>query len=76
MSADKRQMLLEHMKKVEIVNSNNNLKLWNAYLKSSIPNLRVTFDSAAAKEERDVTFLTQMHPMAPSAFNDSLFVVY
>lgn len=67
LSVDKRQMLLEHMKKVEIVNSNSNLRLWNAYLKSGIPNLRVTFDSLAAREERDATFLTQMHPLVRQA---------
>ena len=67
LSADKRQMLLENMKKVEIVNSNNALKIWNAYLKSNKPNLKVTFDSITAKDDRNVTFLTQMHPFIKQA---------
>lgn len=67
LSAEKKQMLLDHLKKVQIVNSNNALKLWNAYLKSSLPNLKVTFDSVTAKNERDVTFLTQMHPLVKQA---------
>ncbi len=67
LSAEKRQMLLDGLRKIDIVNSNNALKLWNAYLKSSIPTLKVTFDSTAAKDERDVTFLTQMHPLVKQA---------
>lgn len=67
LSAEKRQMLLDGLRKTDIVNSNNALKLWNAYLKSSIPTLKVTFDSTAAKDERDITFLTQMHPLVKQA---------
>lgn len=67
LSAEKRQMLLDGLRKIDVVNSNNALKLWNAYLKSSIPTLKVTFDSAAAKDEREVTFLTQMHPLVKQA---------
>lgn len=67
LSAEKRQTLLDGLRKIDIVNSNNALKLWNAYLKSSIPTLKVTFDSTAAKDERDVTFLTQMHPLVKQA---------
>ncbi len=64
---EKRQQLLKHLKSVDVVNANNALRLWNAYLKSSAPLLKVTFDSATAKEERDVTFLTQMHPLVKQA---------
>ena len=64
---EKRQQLLENLQTVEVVNTNSALKLWNAYLKSSAPLLKVTFDSTTAKDERDVTFLTQMHPLVNQA---------
>ena len=67
LSGEKRLQLLENLQTVEGVNSNNALKLWNAYLKSSAPLLKVTFDSTTAKDERDVTFLTQMHPLVKQA---------
>lgn len=67
LSGDKRRMLLENLQKIDVVNSNNAFKLWNAYLKSSAPLLRVTFDSITAKDERDVAFLTQMHPLVKQA---------
>lgn len=67
LSGEKRQQLLENLQTVEVVNTNNALKLWNAYLKSSAPLLKVTFDSTTAKDERDVTFLTQMHPLVKQA---------
>lgn len=67
LSGEKRQQLLENLQTVEVVNANNALKLWNAYLKSSAPLLKVTFDSAAAKDDRNVTFLTQMHPLVKQA---------
>lgn len=63
LSGEKRQQRLENLQTVEVVNTNSALKLWNAYLKSSAPLLKVTFDSTTAKDERDVTFLTQMHPL-------------
>ena len=63
LSGEKRQQLLENLQTVEVVNTNSALKLWNVYLKSSAPLLKVTFDSTTAKDERDVTFLTQMHPL-------------
>lgn len=67
LSGEKRQQLLENLQTVEVVNTNNALKLWNAYLKSGAPLLKVTFDSAAAKDDRNVTFLTQMHPLVKQA---------
>ena len=67
LSGEKRQQLLENLQTVEVVNTNNALKLWKAYLKSSAPLLKVTFDSTTAKDERDVTFITQMHPLVKQA---------
>lgn len=67
LSGEKRQQRLENLQTVEVVNTNSALKLWNAYLKSSAPLLKVTFDSTTAKDERDVTFLTQMHPLVKQA---------
>ena len=42
-------------------------KIWKAYLKSDKPVLPVTFDSQYAKDNRDVTFFTQMHPFVAQA---------
>lgn len=67
LSGEKRQQLYENLQTVDVVNTNNALKLWNAYLKSSAPLLKVTFDSTTAKDNRDVTFLTQMHPLVKQA---------
>ena len=67
LSGEKRQQLLENLQTVDVVNANNALKLWKAYLKSSAPLLKVTFDSTTAKDERNVTFLTQMHPLVRQA---------
>lgn len=67
LSADKRQMLLNSFKIKPPINSNNASKLWMAYLKSDKPNLSVTFDSIYAKDYRETTFLTQMHPLVIQA---------
>ncbi len=64
---DKKQLLMDDMKKEPLVNTNNAAKLWNAYLKSNSPQLRITFDSVTAKDNRDVTFFTQMHPLVVQA---------
>lgn len=64
---DKKQLLMENLKKLEIVNSNNATKLWNAYLKSTSAQLRITYDATTAKDNREVTFLTQMHPLVLQA---------
>lgn len=67
LSADKRQMLLNNLKELKIINNNIASKLWNAYLKSDKQALSVTFDSATAKDNRDVAFFTQMHPFVVQA---------
>lgn len=64
---DKKQLLMEDLKKMEIVNSNNASKLWNAYLKSTSAQLRITYDATTAKDNREATFLTQMHPLVLQA---------
>lgn len=66
-SSDKRQILLDNLKKVQIVNNNNANKLWIAYLKSDKPIMPITFDSVCAKDNRDAAFLTQMHPLVIQA---------
>jgi superfamily II DNA or RNA helicase len=66
-SAEKRARLRENLSKLNLTNSNNATKLWNAYLKSNTPQIRVTYDATAAKDNRDVTFLTQMHPLVQQA---------
>lgn len=67
LAQDKRKKLLEHLKGVTITNTNNASRLWKAYLKSAKPTLQVTFDSVCAKDNRDATFLTQMHPLVIQA---------
>ena len=66
-SSDKRQILLDNLKKVQIVNNNNANKLWIAYLKSDKPIMPITFDSVCAKDNREAAFLTQMHPFVIQA---------
>ena len=67
LSAEKRQQLLDGMSFITPPNSNNASKLWKAYLKSNKAELKVTFDSSYAKDNRDVTFFTQMHPFIMQA---------
>ena len=67
LASDKRRMLLDNLKNVKIVNSNNASRLWTAYLKSDKPTLPVTFDSVCAKDNRNAAFLTQMHPLVIQA---------
>ncbi len=67
LAADKRKLLLDDLKSMPLPANNNAVKLWKAYLKSDKPVLSVTFDSNYAKDNRDVTFLTQMHPLVMDA---------
>lgn len=67
LASDKRQMLLKNLDELKIINKTNASRLWAAYLKSDKPMLSVTFDSVSAKDNRDVTFLTQMHPFVMQA---------
>ncbi len=66
-SGEKKQILFDDLKKMIINNSNSASKLWNAYLKSNSAQIRITYDAATAKDNRDVTFLTQMHPLVIQA---------
>jgi superfamily II DNA/RNA helicase len=68
-SGEKKQLLLDSMKNAVPVNNNNARKLWKAYLKSNNAQLKVTYDSATAKDNRDATFLTQIHPLVLMAAN-------
>ena len=66
-SADKRQKLLAELVEQPASNNNNAFKLWKSYLKSNSPNLSITFDGQTAKDNREITFLTQMHPLIVQA---------
>lgn len=68
-SGEKKQLLMDSMKSAVPVNNNNARKLWNAYLKSNNAQLKVTYDATTAKDNRDVTFLTQIHPLVLMAAN-------
>ena len=67
LAADKRQLLLDDLMKMPLSTNNHATKLWKAYLKSNKPVLSVTFESQYAKDNRDVTFFTQMHPFVAQA---------
>lgn len=67
LAADKRQLLLDDLMKMPLSSNNHATKLWKAYLKSDKPVLQVTFESQYAKDNRDVTFFTQMHPFVAQA---------
>ena len=65
--SEKKQILLDDLKKIGVGKNTNSIKLWNAYLKSSSAQIRITYDATTAKDNRDVTFLTQMHPLVQQA---------
>lgn len=67
LASDKRRLLLNDLLSMQLPANNNAVKIWKAYLKSDKPVLYVTFDSNYAKDNRDITFLTQMHPLVMSA---------
>lgn len=67
LALDKRKLLLENLRNIDITNNNHAGKLWNAYLKSDKPILPITFDSVSAKDNRDAAFFTQMHPLVVQA---------
>lgn len=68
-AGEKKQLLIDNLKSLELINNNNALKLWNAYLKSTSAQLKITYDAQTAKDNRDVAFLTQMHPLVLQAAN-------
>ncbi len=67
LAADKRQLLLDNLTQLASPLNNQASKLWRSYLKSDKPVLSVTFESQYAKDNRDVTFFTQMHPFVAQA---------
>lgn len=67
LAADKRKQLLDDLQTMQLPANNNAVKLWKNYLKSSVPVLPVTFDSGYAKDNRSVTFFTQVHPLVIEA---------
>ena len=68
LAQDKRHLLMEEFKQLKLTTINNDAnRLWKAYLKSGNPIIKVTFDSGYARDNRDVQFLTQMHPLVLQA---------
>lgn len=67
LSMDKRLTLLDNLKEVPYVNNNMACKIWKNYLASEKPILPLTFDSTYAKENSEIPFLTQMHPLVQQA---------
>lgn len=66
-SGDKKKILKDDLKKINLVNSNNATRHWKAYLDSSAPKIRITYDAETAKDNRNAEFLTQMHPLVLQA---------
>lgn len=67
LSNEKRQVLLDNLKQLKSINNSAAKRLWTSFLKSDKQRLSVTFDSTTAKDNREVTFLTQMHPLVLQA---------
>ena len=64
---DKRRMLYDDFSKLSFHGNNAAARIWKAYLKSNRSVLSMTFDSAYAKDHRNIVFLTQMHPLLVQA---------
>ncbi len=62
LSGERRQKLLDDVRKMGIPNNNTAYKKWIAFLKGDKPTIQITFDSECAKDNRDALFFTQMHP--------------
>ena len=66
-AGDKKKLLMDDLAAMKQVAPNSVAKLWRAYLKSNSAQLRITYDAATAKDNRDVAFFTQMHPLVLQA---------
>jgi SNF2 family DNA or RNA helicase len=66
-SVENKQRLMADFRKLGLVNSNNASKLWNAYLKSTYSKQKITYDAKTAKDNNNIAFLTQMHPLVLQA---------
>ena len=67
LSIEKKRILKDDWQRIKRVNSNSATKQWDGFLKASTPMLRITYDPVTAKDHRDATFLTQMHPLVLQA---------
>lgn len=66
-SGDKKKLLIDDLTTMKQLAPNSVAKLWRAYLKSNSAQLRITYDAATAKDNRNVAFFTQMHPLVLQA---------
>lgn len=66
-----RTLLLEDFKKLPRRNAAI-YREWERWLKGNEPTLRITFDAVAAKENRDVSFLTPVHPLVQQAAHEQV----
>ena len=65
--SEKKQILLDDLKKLQLTGNNNAVRTWNAYLKSANSQIKVTYDAATARDNRDALFFTQLHPLVQQA---------
>lgn len=68
-SYEKKQILKKYMNTAIPVNVNEARKKWKGYLDSNNAQIKVTYDAETAKDNRDATFLTQIHPLVLMAAN-------
>lgn len=66
LSASARRLLREDFRKLP-TGRNAVRQSWDIYLKGSAPLHKITFDSDAAEKNRDVVFITSMHPLTKQA---------
>lgn len=66
LNQDVRTLLLEDFKRLPRRNEAVH-RDWERWLKGNEPTLRVTFDAVTAKENRDVSFMTPVHPLVQQA---------
>ena len=65
-SEEKRSILLEDFKKMSLKKSIVN-RIWERYLKGNNQNIHITFDSNTAEKNRNLLFITPVHPLTKQA---------
>lgn len=66
LSAENRQKLLSDYRALELPKAQRNYQ-WEQYLKGAEPNIKITFDSEYADQDRNALFVTANHPFTRQA---------
>lgn len=67
LSATKRSILREDFNKLPHLRSSALKRLWENYLKGTVPTHAITFEAEAASENHDAFFITPVHPLVKQA---------